>query len=333
MRAAWYERKGRAGDVLIVGEMALPEPGPAEVKVRVHASGVNPTDVKARAGWGPNTSMPFPRVIPHHDGAGIIEAVGREVDPMRVGERVWIYEAQWRRPFGTAAEFVVVPDQNAVPLPDHVSFAEGAALGIPAMTAHRCLFQDGPIRGAIVLVTGGAGAVGNAAVQLGKWGGATVIATVSRPEQEEAARAAGADHVVNYQSEDVTARVRQILRDAGADGLDRVVEVSFAQNVMTDLALLKPGGVISTYAAGAYDIEARFAFYQAMFKGITMHFVLEYLMPMAAHLKAAEEVTAALRDRALRPRIARRFPLEQIADAHEAVESGKLIGKVVVEIP
>jgi NADPH2:quinone reductase len=332
MRAAWYERRGPAREVLTIGEMPAPQPGAGQVRVRIHASGVNPTDVKARAGWGPNTTMPFPRVVPHHDGAGVIDSVGPGATAWHVGDRVWVYEAQWRRPFGTAAEFVVLPVRNVAPLPDHVDFAQGAALGIPAMTAHRCLFQDGPIHGQFILITGGAGAVGNAAVQLAKWRGATVLATISRPEQAEAARLAGADHVLNYKTDDVPARIRDILRAANVEGLDRIVEVSFAQNIVNDLALLRPGGVISTYAAGAYDIEARFPFYPAMFKGITMHFVLEYIMPEPAHVQAVQEVTAALRDRALRPQIARRFPLEQIADAHEAVEQGKLVGKAVVEL-
>ena len=207
MRAAWYERQGPAREVIQIGRMARPTPGTGELRVRIHASGLNPTDVKRRTGFG-GMAMDYPRIVPHQDGAGVIEAVGAGVPPSRIGERVWLYETQHGRAIGTAAEFAVVPQHQALPLPANVSFQAGAALGVPYMTAHRCLFADGPITGATVFVPGGAGAVGNAAIQLAKWGGAaTVIATVSRPEQEKVARAAGADHVIDRKREDVAARV------------------------------------------------------------------------------------------------------------------------------
>src|SRR5262245_11857496 len=197
MRAAWYERKGPAHEVLQVGQMPVPEPGPGDVRIRVAISGINPSDTKGRAGWRGQTEMPFSRVIPHQDGAGVIDAVGADVPPSRVGERVWLYEAQRGRAFGTAADYVVVPSSNAVRLPEGVSFVDAACLGIPAMTAHRCLFADGPIAGKTVLVTGAVGGVGQYAVQIAKWGGATVIATISSVEKAEQARAIGADHVIN----------------------------------------------------------------------------------------------------------------------------------------
>ena len=180
MRAAWYEKNGGAAEVLRLGEMPDPEPGPGEVRVRVAASGLNPTDVKARAGSRP---MGFPRIIPHQDGAGVIDRVGPGVPASRLGERVWVYIVQWQRPFGTAAEYVCVPAPRAITLPANLTFAEGACLGIPGVTAHRCLFADGPIEGQTVLVTGGAGAVGHYAVQLAKWSGARVITTVSSGEK------------------------------------------------------------------------------------------------------------------------------------------------------
>ena len=199
MRAVWYEAYGPAKEVLKFGEIETPGPGAGEVRVRLHASGANPSDYKARL--GSRGEMRWPRVIPHSDGAGVIESVGEGVDASRAGERVWIYNGQWERSYGTAAEFIVVPERQAVPLADSVDFAQGACLAIPAMTAHRALFLDGPIAGQTALVTGGAGAVGRYGVQLGKWGGATVIATVSSDEKAEIALDAGADHVVNYRDE------------------------------------------------------------------------------------------------------------------------------------
>ncbi|MBI2360745.1 MAG: NADPH:quinone reductase, partial [Deltaproteobacteria bacterium] len=205
MLAAWYEKVGPAREVLQAGEMPEPGVGPGEVRVRQYTSGVNPSDTKRRS--GATEGMSFPRIIPHSDGAGIIDQAGAGVDERRVGERVWTYNARWQRPFGTAAQYVVVPSQQAVHLPDSVSFAEGACLGIPGMTAHRCVFVDGPVRGKTVLVTGGAGCVGHYAVQFAKWGGASVIATVSSEKKAAHARAAGADYTINYREEDVAGRV------------------------------------------------------------------------------------------------------------------------------
>lgn len=332
MRAAWYERKGAAKDVIEIGEMSAPEPGDGEVLVRVSVSGVNPSDTKVRSGQAGGSVMPFPRVIPHQDGAGVIDAVGGGVSEARVGERVWVYEAQWRRPFGTAAEYVVVLAEQAVKLPDRVEFAEGAALGVPAMTAHRCLFADGSIEGQTILVAGGAGAVGHCAVQLARWGKAqTVIATVGGDEQAEIARSVGADHTLNYKQEDVAERVREITGAKDGKGVDRVVEVAFASNMKTNAAILKPNGVISTYESGGAPLP-QIPFYELLLSSISVHFVLVYMMPHAAHTQAAQDITAALAAGRLRPRIARRFTLDQIAAAHEAVEAGSLLGKAVVEL-
>src|SRR4051812_31123632 len=218
MRAAWYERQGAAADVLQIGERDRPEPGPGEVRVRIHASGINPSDTYGRAGTQP---MAFPWVIPHQDGAGVIDAVGADVAPQRIGERVWVYEATYNRQGGTAADYCVVPAARAVRLPDGVDFEVGACLGIPAMTAHRAIFADGPVDGQTVLVTGGAGAVGSTAIQLLVWGGAAVLATVSSEEKASAARASGAAHVINYREQDVAAEVARL---SGGAGVDRVVE-------------------------------------------------------------------------------------------------------------
>jgi NADPH2:quinone reductase len=248
MRAAWYERKGAAREVLQVGTLPIPEPGSGEVRVRIAVSGINPSDTKGRGVRRGQTEMLYPRIIPHQDGSGIIDAVGADVLESRLGERVWIYEAQRGRAFGTGAEYVVVPSSNAIRLPNGVSFVDGACLGVPAMTAHRCLFADGPITGKTILITGAAGGVGQYAVQLAKWGGATVIATVSSAEKAAQARAIGADYVINYREEDVVAKVQEI---TGSAGVDRIVEVAFGANLPISLQVLKTNGVIATYSSDA----------------------------------------------------------------------------------
>src|SRR3989442_10703752 len=242
--------------------MPVPEPGPGEVRVRIVASGLNPTDVKARAGSRP---MGFPRVIPHQDGAGVIDRVGPGVPASRVGERVWLYIVQWQRPFGTAAEYACVPARRAITLPAATSFAEGACLGIPAVTAHRCLFADGPIAGQTVLVTGGAGAVGHYAVQLAKWAGARVIATVSSTEKAASAAAAGADHTVNYRTGEAA---KEILALTGGAGGDRIVDVDFGGNLGVSLETIKGNGAIATYASMG-GREPRVPFYAPMAKNGT----------------------------------------------------------------
>ena len=329
MKAVWYEKKGPAKAVLKFGELPDPEPGPGEVRVRIHVSAINPTDTKARGGWGGNVEMPFPRIIPHQDGAGVIDKAGPGVAASRVGEDVWIYEAQLGRATGTAAEYVTVPAENAVRLPDGASFETGACLGVPAMTAHRCLFQDGGIQGQTVLVAGGGGAVGHASILLAKWAGARVVTTVSRPEQEASALAAGADLVVNRKTEEVAARIRDFTRGAG---VDRVVEVAFEANLDLNRAVLKPNGVISTYSSGAPESTPRFPFSPVMRQGLTMHFVLVYVMPREAHWAAARDINAALESGGYRPQVARVFSLGDAAAAHEAQEAGDAVGKILVAV-
>jgi len=327
MRAAYYERKGPAPKVLVIGDVPDPQPGPGEVRVKIHFSGINPTDTKLRGGWDGNMEMPFPRVIPHQDGSGLIDAVGPGVPRSRIGERVWIHEAQRGRAFGTAAEYVAIPSENAVTLPEGASFETGACLGIAGMTAHRCLFQDGGIQGQTVLVAGGGGAVGHAAIQLAKWAGARVAATVSRPEQEKIAREAGADLVVNRKNEYPAERIKEFTRGLG---LDRVVEVAFEANLELNRAVLKANGVISTYSSGPPDSAPRIPFSAIMRQGITVHFILVYVMSRDAHGAAARDLNAALEAGRYRPHVARAFGLDEAAAAHEAQESGRTVGKILI---
>ena len=329
MRAAYYERKGPASKVLVLGELPDPRPGPGEVRVKLQFSGINPTDTKLRGGWDGNVEMPFARVIPHQDGAGVVDAVGPGVPQSRLGERVWVYEAQRGRAFGTAAEYVAIPSENAVALPEGASFETGACLGIAGMTAHRCLFQDGGIQGQTVLVAGGAGAVGHAAIQLAKWGGARVASTVSRPEQEKVAREAGADLVVNRRTEDAAAKIKAFTRGLG---LDRVVEVAFEANLDLDRAVLKANGVISTYSSGPPESAPRIPFTAVMRQGISVHFILVYVIPREAHQLAARDLNAAIEAGRYRPRVARIFKLDETAKAHEAQESGGTVGKLLIGV-
>lgn len=326
MRAAWYEMVGPAKDVLIIGELPTPEPGRGEVRVRVHMSGVNPSDVKARA--GARGATPFPKVIPHSDGAGVIEAVGADVDAVRIGERVWIWNAAWQRPFGTCAEFVCLPAIQAVPLPVSASFEAGACLGIPASTAAWGVFADGDVAGQTILVTGGAGAVGHYAVQLAKWGGATVLATVSGAAKAAHAQSAGADTVINYREEDVVTAVRQA---TGGKGVDRIVEVEFGGNLAVSNAILRPGGTIATYGSMAAAMP-ELPFYPMMFNGTTIRMFLVYLLAGKQRERIIDLVNGAIDDSALTHAIAARQPLAEVASLHLLVEAGTLVGNAVVEI-
>lgn len=272
MRAAFYERTGPAGEVLTLGELPDPDLGPGEVRVRVAWSGVNPSDVKSRAGLR-TKALPFPRVVPHSDGSGTIDRVGEGVDPARVGERVWVWNAAWGRAYGTAAEFVALPAEQAVPLPGGVDLAVSACLGIPALTAYHAVNVDGGVEGRSVLVAGGAGAVGHYAVQLAKLKGARpVVATVSSPAKAELARAAGADLVVNYREEDFAARCREAAGREG--GLDRIIEVDFAANVGADLAALRHEGEVVVYGSG--DPEIPVPFVPAILKNVLVRFFIVY---------------------------------------------------------
>ena len=320
MRAASYDRYGPATEVLEVRDVERPAPGPGEVLVKVALSGVNPTDWKSRSGATPRPIDGFQ--IPHHDGAGVIEAVGDGVDPARAGQRVWLWLAAAGRRWGTAAEWTVVPADQAVPLPAGASLELGASLGVPAMTAHWCVFADGPVTGKTVLVAGGAGAVGHFAIELAARAGARVIATASGPEKAELARRAGAAHVVNYRDADAAGQIR-----AAAGQTDRVIEVALGANLALDLAVAKPGSMIVTYAAEPADpvLPVR----ACMTANVTLRFILLYGVPRPALRQAAADITAALTEGALTELPVHRFGLSDIAAAHEAVEAGAL-GKVLV---
>ena len=323
MKAVWYEQNGPA-DVLQVGEMADPEPGPGEVKVRVISSGVNPSDWKRRQGL--TRRIDFPRVIPNQDGAGTIEQVGEGIQASRMGERVWLFEAQNNRPFGSAAEYTVQPAGHAVLLPDNISFTEGACLGVPAMTAHRCVFADGPVHGKTVLVTGGAGAVGNYAVQLAKLAGAKVISTVSSDQKALIATEAGSDQTINYRTEDVVQRVSEI---TGGAGVDLIVEVDFAANFNVSREILAPNSTLAIYAAGtAAQPPVPLGFKSS---NVNVRFVLVYDMPEPAKDAAAKDINELLEAGKLTHLLGPRFPFESTADAHRAVEGGA-IGNVTIDI-
>jgi NADPH:quinone reductase len=326
MRAAWYDRTGPAGEVLQVGDLPDPVAGPGEVLVRVAASGINPADVKRRAGWG-GMAMAHPRVIPHCDGAGTVEAVGPGVDAGRIGQRVWLWNAQGGygtagRAFGTAAERIALPAAQAVPLPEALSMAEGACLGVPAVTAHRCVMADGPVDGLTVLVQGGAGAVGHMAVQIARIGGARVIATVRGAEAAALVRGAGAEPVDRAES-DVAARVMELTSGAG---VDRIVEVDFAANMAVDSALIRPNGWIAAYSSTS-NPRPVLDHYAFQGKGANLRFVQGFNLPEGARTAAQDFI--ARHAGALAVRIGATFPLAAIVEAHAAVEQGGA-GNVVV---
>lgn len=326
MKAVWYTETGEADKVLTIGEMETPSVGNGEVLVRLYASGVNPSDVKSRAGLrGP---IAFEQIIPHSDGAGIIEAAGEGVDASRVGERVWIWNGVWQRPSGTCAEYICVPADQASYLPDNVSFDVGACLGIPASTAYYGVFADGPVDGKTVLVTGGAGAVGHYAIQFAKLGGATVITTVSGPEKAAHAKTAGADAVVNYREGDTAAA---IMDATGGNGVDRIVEVEFGGNLDVSNKVLKNNGVIATYGSMGVA-EPILPFYPMMFKGVSLRMFLVYLLSDEARKMTVDGVNEMLARPEMVHAITQTHSLENSAAAHMAVESGSVIGNVVIQI-
>ncbi len=323
MKAALYERYGPAAEVLQVTDIERPEPGPGEVRVSMQLSGVNPTDWKSRSGSTPRPIDEFQ--IPHHDGTGIIDAVGEGVNADRVGQRVWTWLAAASRRWGTAAQWSVLPGRQAVALPDEASDELGACIGVPAMTAHRCLFADGPVEGKNVLIAGGAGAVGHFAIELAKFFGARVVTTVSGPHKAELARQAGADLVVNYHDEHAVDQLR-----AFAPTMDRIVEVALGANLELDLAVAGSATHIVDYAAEPADpvLPVR----RCMNANLTLRFVLLYGIPGSAADLAVADISTALAAGALTALPLTSFPLDQIVAAHEAVEAGA-VGKVVVEIP
>jgi NADPH2:quinone reductase len=327
MKACYYETTGPARQVLQFGTLPDPEPGPGEVRVRVRWTGVNPSDVKGRAG-ARSKVLAFPRIVPHSDGAGVIDQVGEGVAASRVGERVWTWNAAWQRPMGTAAQCVVLPSAQAVRLPDAVELEAGACLGIPTLTALHAVRCAGGVQGKTVLVSGGAGAVGHYAVQMARRLGAKrVLATVSSDEKARAAEEAGADACINYRTQDVVAAVRDLT--AGAL-VDRVVEVDIASNGAMNTELLRPGGEAVVYGSGAASFTL--PFFPHIARNLSLHFFIVYALSPEDRAAALATLGDMLEAGALSHRIARRLPMNAMAEAHELVESGRAVGNVVVAI-
>lgn len=324
MRAAYYESNGSAREVLRVGEVETPQAGPGEVRVKLATSGVNPSDVKSRQ--GATRKIAWPRVIPQSDGAGVIDQVGDGVSKSLIGERVWIWNGQWKRAFGTAADYIALPAAQTVKLPDKISFEAGACLGIPAMTAYHAIALSHAAKGTTLLISGGAGAVSQYAIQFAKAAGATVLTTISSPEKAAAAREAGADHTINYKSDDVGSRVMEI---TGKCGVDAVIEMDFAANAKLMPAVLRPKGGVIVYGTGAQATMPAFFF---LANGIRVRFLLVYELDGMERERAVSAINRALEQGTLMNRVAQpTYALTDIAAAHEAVERG-MIGNVVVMV-
>jgi NADPH:quinone reductase len=327
MIAAWYDRQGPAADVLRVGDLAEAEPGLGEVRVRLALSGINPGDIKKREGWL-GSVMAFPRIVPHSDGAGVIEGVGPGAESARVGTRVWVYGAQSYRPFGTAARSTVVPSALAVGLPDNVSDETGACLGIPGITAHRAVFADGPVAGQTVLVHGVRGSVSSLAAQLARWGGATVIGAVRTDAEVGAVGNDVTDRVVSLQPG--TAETAAAIRDLAPDGVDRVVEVALSANADLDAAVVRNGAVVAVY--GSAKDRPELPFWPMLFANVTIRLLGSDDFPQSAKDAAARDLTSAAEQGALSVAVARTLPLTEIAAAHELVESGHAAGRVLITL-
>jgi NADPH2:quinone reductase len=327
MKAVWYSSFGKAADVLEYGDKETFDPGPGEARVRLYASGVNPSDVKKRMGTS-QTLLNQGFVIPNSDGSGVIEAIGEGVDEQRIGERVWVYNGQHRRRMGTSAEFITLPENQVVFLPDKANFLVGACMGIPAMTAHRCVLADGPVKDKLVMVTGGAGRVGYYAIQWAKYFGAEVIATAGSARSRQHCEEAGADLVVGHPS---PATSKTILEQTKGRKLDRIIEGDFGGNLPFLLEIMETNGVIASYAS-ASEIEPKIPFYRMMYLDITLRTVIVYDMPWKAKKDAADDITKMLAAGTLKHRIAQTYPLSESVLAHEAIEKGDQYGCVLLEI-
>ncbi|MET1411399.1 NADPH:quinone reductase [Roseibium sp. HPY-6] len=326
MKAAIYQQTGPAADVLEIVDWDKPTPAAGQVLVKLHASGVNPTDTKTRAGIFPIQGE-WSHVMPHHDGAGVVEAVGADVSEDRVGQRVWLHSVQWDGRDGTAAEYAVAPAENAIVLPENVSFEAGATFGVPLLTAYHAVTMDGALNGKTVLVKGGAGAVGNYAIQIAKQKGATVIATVSSEAKGDAARAAGAEHVIDYREDDVILRVQEI---TNGSGVDHIIEVNLGANAMLLPGLIKNGGFVAAY--GSDDFDAAFPMVGAIIQQMRFGFFIVFMLPRAVLRAATEDLTKMLEAGQINARIHALFPLEQIAHAHDVVDDNSTIGNVVLTV-
>jgi len=327
MKAVWFDSFGSAQDVLTFGDLDTPTPAAGEVLVRMKTTGVNPSDVKKRAGAFPNL-LDQGLVIPHSDGAGVIEAVGEGVAQSRVGERVWVYQAQYGRRLGSAAQYVAIDSNRAPHLPSEASFEVGACLGIPAMTAHRCVFADGDVAGQSILITGGAGRVGYYAIQWAKQAGAFVITTASNDKDRAECESLGADVVVNHREEDWGV---QVVAANGGKPVDRVVDVEFGANLPQVLKCIKISGVIATYSSTQVR-EPQLPFLQMMFMDLTLRMVIVYAMPEEAKEHAIKDIDAALRQGKLKHRVAEVLSFEEMAKSHEIIEEANVRGCVVVAV-
>lgn len=328
MKAAWYEEQGPADKVLMIGEQPEPVPGPEDVRIKVHYSGINPGDIKKRQNaFG--YDMPYPRVIPHSDGSGVIDRVGKKVSESRVGERVWCYGAQSYRPFGTATEYVVVPSDQAIFLPEKVSIEQGACLGIPGITAHRAVHIAGEVEGKTFLVQGGGGAVGRCAVALASLAGAKVIATVRSEYDETIAIKAGAQEVIRTDSLSQN-QIIESIQDAASGEIHHIIEVAFDANIKIDQELIATGGSIATYATG--NPEPSIPFWPLLFKNVRLYFLGSDDFPKEAKRTAALEINSALINGWMGFEIGEVYELESIVKAHEAMESGSAKGRILLKI-
>jgi NADPH2:quinone reductase len=327
MKAVWFNSFGKAREVLVYGEQEVVQPGRGEVMVRLSSSAVNPSDVKKRMGASP-TLLDHGEVIPNSDGAGVIEAIGEGVNQKRLGERVWVYNGQYGRSMGTSAEFITLSQEQAVFLPDEADFHVGACMGIPAMTAHRCVMADGAVKDKLLVVTGGAGRVGHYAIQLAKHFGAEVIATAGSDRSKKHSEEAGADFVVGHPSE---ATNRAILEYTKGRKVDRVIEGDFGVNLPFLLEIMETNGVIATYSSMTVA-EPKLPFIRMMFMDITLRTVLVYVMPWQAKKDAMDDITTLLSTNALKHRIAQTYPLAESALAHEAIERGDQLGCILLDI-
>ena len=327
MKAVWFESFGNASDVLIYGDQPTPAPATGEVLVKLSYAGVNPSDVKKRAGAFPNL-LDAGRVIPNSDGAGTIVAVGEGVNASRIGETVFVYQGQYGRQMGTTAEYIAIDSRRAPKLPEHIDPAIGACIGIPIMTAHRCVFADGDVAGQTLLITGGAGRVGYYAIQWARHAGARVVATASNDSDTQLCLALGADAVVNHRNENWG---RQVLEHTGGQKIDRVIDVEFGANLPEVLTCIRIGGTIATYSS-TQVAEPKLPFRDMMFMDLTLRMVIVYAMPETAKDQAVADTFKALDEGWMLHRIAHRVPLNTPALAHELIEQGGFGGCVVIKI-
>jgi NADPH2:quinone reductase len=324
MRAAFYERNGGAREVLQVGEVETPRAAPGEVRIKLATSGVNPSDVKARQ--GATRKIAWPRLVPHSDGAGVIDQVGNGVPQSRIGERVWLWNGQWKRAFGTAAQYIALPAAQAVKLPDKASFEAGACLGIPAMTAYHAVTLAAAAKGTTLLVSGGAGSVSQYVIQFAKMAGATVLTTISSEQKAKVALAVGTDHAIDYKREDVGARVMEL---TDKRGVDAVIEMDLAANARLIPSVLRPKGSVIIYGTSG---EATLPAFFCLTQSIRLQFFLVYELDSAERERAVAAISRGLVEGKLINRVAQpTYPLAEIAAAHEAVERGT-IGNVIVTL-